>query len=123
MTTRAFSRFAPLLALAIVLVACGKPEAQPSPEGLVQLSVTLDSSAAPAGDLSPLGLPFDPNDGNIMAQHVHVAVTDRDGNAINFQLDGGTYTASTNGSEAHIELSSSNNTAQVLLPAAGNPYA
>lgn len=110
-------------ALALVLSACGGPQAPVDPTYVkVDVSVDLAGSAAKAsaGELSPQGFPYDPADGSI-AGTVEVYVYDKNDAPVLFEVAGSTYTAAPTGA-AFIELTAADNTATVNLPSAGSPY-
>lgn len=111
-----------LLSLALLLAACTQPPLQVAPEGFVRLSVAVDTGGTASGELTQLGLPYDPNNGSIELEEVRVLVKDRSGQEITFNIESGTYTADADGVETHIQLTEDTSSASVLLPAAGNPY-
>jgi len=111
-----------LVTAALLLAACTQQPVQPTPEGFVRLSVAFDAGSPANHHLSPMGLPFDPNDGTINLRDVQVTVSDRTGKDLVFSLDGGTYKVDASGSEPYIKLTTAASSANVLLPSAGNPY-
>lgn len=120
------------LALATVLTACSTQDAPPKaqkpvPDGFVTLTLALDAASLNSQALEAQGVPYEPRENANAVDEVQVSVTDKDNNAVKFDFDAGTdtYTASTNGTETHITLSSTSGAAgvKVLLPAPGDPYA
>ncbi len=109
-----------IAAIGLLLAACNQPVAD-VPGGFVTLSVGLEGSLASA-DLEPAGAPFEPDDGDIAVDNVQVSVFDKNGALVEFDLTGGEYTAQPGGGTMAIELTPADPTAQVNLPAAGNPY-
>ncbi|HEX7041581.1 MAG TPA: hypothetical protein VF202_15800 [Trueperaceae bacterium] len=114
---------AALLALALLLSACGGPQLPVDPSMLaVTVAVDLGGEAVEGGDqLTPQGFPYDPDDGSI-AGSVEVHVYDKDGDAVSFDVSGGTYTAAPSGAVGFITLTPGSESATVNLPSSGNPY-
>src|SRR5690625_4819054 len=118
-----------MLALALVLAACGQQTqteaGKPAPDGFVTLRVGVEGgSLAPQG-LTPSGIPYDPISGNPpAADTVELLVFDVDENQISFIQDGSTYTytTATSGVVDAIELNSASHEVELVLPSAGNPY-
>lgn len=111
---------AALVALGMLLAACG-PQPEPGqPAGFVKLSVALESSLGDAS-IDPAGAPFAPG-GGIAVDEVLVSVEDRLGSHVSFELIGGVYTASPTGTHDAIPLTPGDPSADLALPAAGNPY-
>lgn len=106
--------------LGLLLAACGQYVAD-VPDDYVTLTVGLEDALAAAG-IEPAGAPYSPDDGSIAVDNVQVAVFDKDGDQVKFDLSGGAYTASPTGSTLTIELTPGDPSADVSLPAAGNPY-
>ncbi len=114
-----------LLALALVLSACGGPQPPVDPSMIsVDVAVDLSAAAAPVADadqLSPQGFPYDPSDGSI-AGSVEVHVYDKDDNVVSFDVSGTTYTAAPSGAVGFITLTPGSDEATVNLASSGNPY-
>lgn len=111
---------ASMLVLALVLAACGQPQAS-VPEGRIALSVAIDGSQFAPQDIRPMGSPI-AQDGTAATDSVDVQVFDKDGALVTFDLVGGTYTVAAAGATDTIALTASATSADVLLLAAGNPY-
>lgn len=120
------SGLAALLALVLLLAACGQPQT-PAVEGQVQLSVSIDGSQlAPrlaSESLDPMGSPI-ATDGAAATNSVEVRVSDKNGTPVTFDLVGTTYTvaAGSSGAYATIPLTAATPSASVALLASGNPY-
>ncbi len=109
-----------LVALGALLAACGQQVAN-VPGGYVTLTVGLED-AIDASGIQAAGAPYSPDDGGIAVDNVQVAVFDKDGTQVEFVLSAGEYTAQVGGGVNTIELTPADASAQVNLPAAGNPY-
>src|SRR5690606_19702932 len=114
-----------LLALALVLSACGGPQPPVDPSMIsVDVAGDLSAAAAPVADadqLSPPGFSYDPSDGSI-AGSVEVHVSDNDHYVVSFDVSGTTYTAAPSGAVGFITLTPGSDEATVNLASSGNPY-
>ena len=113
-----------LLALAVILAACGQPIAQPPvPDGYVLVSVGLADATFSTQDLKAQGSPY-ASDGTVGVDDVEIAVLDRNNKAVKFEYDAATdtYTATEGGATDALLLSKAVTGANVVLPSAGNPY-
>src|SRR5690606_5945635 len=109
-----------VVALGTLLAACGQQVAN-VPGGYVTLTVGLED-AIDASGIQAAGAPYLPDYGGIAVDNVQGPGFDEDGTQVEFVQSGGESTAQVGGGIYTVELTPGDASAQVNLPAAGNPY-